>query len=71
MAADKPEKPETLVVLESFIGRVNDEERIFRAGENIRPTDPAVKKWPDKFGSAYFPHDPRVERATAAPGERR
>lgn len=62
--------PETLTVLESFIGKVGDEERFFLAGEIIRPNDPAVKKWPDKFGPARFFHD-RVEQATAAPGEKR
>jgi hypothetical protein len=61
---------ETLVVLEGFIGRIGNEDRFFRTGEIIRPTDPAVKKWPDKFGPARFFHD-RVEQATAAPGERR
>lgn len=69
MATDKP--ADTLVVLESFIGKVDGEERVFRAGENIRPTDAAVKKWPDKFGTAFYPHDPRMERATAGPGEKR
>jgi hypothetical protein len=68
--ATKAETAETLVVLESFIGRVGDEERIFREGEIIRPNDPAVKKWPDKFGAARFMHD-RVEHATAGPGEAR
>jgi len=62
---------ETLVALESFIGRVGDEERIFRAGDNVRSTDPAVKKWPDKFRAATYPNEPRVEQATAAPGESR
>lgn len=69
MAPDKT--ADTLVVLESFIGKVAGEERLFRAGENIRQSDPAVKKWPAKFGSAYYPHDPRIERATAGPGETR
>lgn len=69
--ATKAEPAESLVVLESFIGRIDGQERIFRAGENIRPTDPAVKKWPDKFGAAFYPHEPRIERATSAPGESR
>ncbi len=61
---------ETLIVLESFIGRVDKDERIFREGEPIRANDPAVKKWPDKFGQPRFLHD-NVEQATAAPGEKR
>lgn len=64
---------EALVVLESFIGKIKggDEDRFFRAGELIRPSDPAVKKWPHMFGNARFLHDPRIEQATAAPGEKR
>ena len=69
--ATKADTAESLVVLESFVGRIDGEERLFRAGENIRPTDPAVKKWPQFFGTATYPHDPRVERATAEPGEAR
>ena len=61
---------DTLTVLESFYGRVGTEERLFRQGELIRSNDPAVKKWPDKFGEARFLHD-KIEQATAAPGERR
>jgi hypothetical protein len=62
---------DALVVLESFIGRVGDEDRLFRAGEPIRRSDPAVKKWPDRFGPVLYAHEPRVEQATAAPGEKR
>lgn len=61
---------DALVVLESFIGRIGTEDRTFRQGELIRTSDPAVKKWPDKFGDARFLHD-KVEQATAAPGETR
>lgn len=62
---------DALVVLASFVGRVGNEDRFFREGDLIRPSDPAVKKWPDKFGSARFLHDPRIEQATAGPGEKR
>lgn len=68
--ATTTEKPDTLTVLESFVGKVDGEERIFRQGELVRPNDPAVKKWPHFFGEARFMHD-RVEQATSAPGERR
>lgn len=61
---------DTLTVLQSFAGKVGNEERIFREGENIRANDPAVKKWPHLFGEARFMHD-KVEQATAAPGEKR
>ena len=69
MAAAK-NTDEALVVLGSFVGRVGDEDRTFREGDLIRPTDPAVKKWPDLFGPARYTHD-KVEQATAAPGEKR
>jgi hypothetical protein len=63
---------EPLVTLESFIGIVSGDERFFRAGELVRSDDPAVKKWPARFGPARFVHDaPKVEQATAAPGEKR
>ena len=61
---------ETLVVLESFVGRVDNVERIFRQGELIRSNDPAVKKWPHLFGAVSLPHE-KIEQATAAPGEKR
>jgi hypothetical protein len=59
---------DTLVVLDSFVGNVGGADRLFRRGDLIRPDDPAVAKWPTKFGPARFMHD-RVEQATAAPGE--
>lgn len=62
---------DALVVLESFIGRLGDEDVMFRKGDLINPTNPAIKKWPDKFGAAEYRHEPRVEQATAAPGEKR
>ena len=64
---------ETLIVLQSFIGKVKDgdEDRVFREGENIRANDPAVKKWPAMFGEPRYMHDKPVEQATAAPGEKR
>ena len=63
---------QVLIVLESFVGKVGDEERIFREGELIHSNDAAVKKWPDKFGQPRFQHEQRaIEQATRAPGERR
>ena len=61
---------QTFVVLQSFVGRVGDEDRAFREGDLIRANDPAVKKWPHLFGPVRFTHD-RIEQATAAPGEKR
>lgn len=63
---------ETLVALDSFTGSVDGEVRVFRQGEPVRSTDPAVKKWPHLFGPQRIHNEPlRVEQATAAPGEKR
>lgn len=64
------EAADSLVVLESFVGLVGGEERMFRKGEHVRANDPAVKKWPAFFAPGNF-NEPRVEQATAAPGEKR
>lgn len=67
-----PDRPaETLVALDSFTGSVGGEVRVFRQGEPIRATDPAVRKWPHLFGPQHIRNQPLVEQATAAPGERR
>lgn len=66
-----PDKSETLVVLDSFTGNVGGEDRVFRQGEPIRASDPAVKKWPHLFGQQRVYNEPRIEQATAAPGEKR
>lgn len=62
---------DVLTVLGSFVGKIDGKERVFVAGEVIRANDPAVKKWPQFFGEHRFVHDPPVEQATAAPGEKR
>jgi len=71
--ATRSSSTELMVVLESFTGGADGgEARFFRAGELIRASDPAVKKWPGYFGPTSSPHDePAVEQATAAPGEKR
>lgn len=61
----------TLVALQSFVGKVDGQERVFREGDLVRKSDPAVKKWPDLFGQPRFHNEPRIEQATAAPGEKR
>jgi hypothetical protein len=60
-----------VVVLESFIGNINGEEKLFRQGDIISPDNPAIKKWPHFFGQARYRHEPPIEQATAAPGETR
>lgn len=70
MAASKTgdSTAELLMVLEAFVGNDGHAERFFRAGELIPADDPAVGKWPARFGPVRSPH---VEQTTAAPGERR
>jgi hypothetical protein len=60
---------ESLVALQSFIGRVGKVEMVFRNGEVIAADHPAVKKWPQFFGHIVQHHE--IEAATAAPGEKR
>lgn len=62
---------ESLIALESFVGLVGNEERMFRQGDLVRANDPAVKKWPHLFAPAKFHNEPKIEQATAAPGEKR
>jgi len=65
MADDK----DALMALEAFVGNDGKEERIFRQGDPVRPSDPAVKKWPHLFGPAKFYNGPRAEHAN--PGDKR
>lgn len=60
-----------LIALQSFVGHDGKEERIFREGEPVRANDPAVKKWPKLFGASRSYNLPKIEQATAAPGEKR
>lgn len=62
---------DTLIALQSFVGHDGKVERVFREGEPVRSNDPAVKKWPHLFGPARYANLPRIEQATAAPGEQR
>jgi hypothetical protein len=72
--AKAAEPPALLVVLTPF----NDAEgNPYRKGDVIEPDHWAVRKWPQFFGPFVFPHPvkrssaPRIEQATAAPGEKR
>ncbi len=60
------------VVRETFFGTLDGEEVAYYRGEAVDATDPALKKWPERFAPLTFPHRrPEVEQATAAPGEKR
>jgi hypothetical protein len=72
----KAEPATIYTVLDSFDGEVGGETIHCRRGMPFEADHPAVKKWPEKFGPFTFPYpvrraEPRIEEATAAPGEKR
>lgn len=76
--ADKPaERPASVrVALESFVGSVGTAVVRVHKGDLFWSDDPAVVKWPALFGEPVVKTSsgapsPRVEAATAAPGEKR
>jgi len=60
-----------VVALESFVGLVGSEDRFVREGDLVRASDPIVRKFPKFFAPAIATDEPRIEQATAAPGEKR
>jgi hypothetical protein len=71
------EPPAPFVVLDSFVGQLDGVDVTYFQGEPVHPDDPAVRRWPHLFGPLVYPHpvkrasEPRIEQATAAPGEKR
>lgn len=66
--------PQVMVALTSFVGAVGKVEVDVRAGHLYAADDPIVKKHPTLFGPVEVRRsvvEPRVEQATAAPGEKR
>lgn len=62
------------VALDSFEGGVNGSPILIVKGDLFASDDPAVLKWPNLFGPVPLRSTasrPRVEQATAAPGEQR
>lgn len=72
--AKAADAPTILVVKVAFNGERGE---TFHVGEAVEADHPYAKKWPEFFGPFVFPHpvrrtvEPRVEAATAAPGEKR
>ena len=63
-----------LVALVSFDGGLGDLVLRVHKGDLIEAGHPAVKKWPDLFGPVdvrFRAAEPRIEQATAAPGQKR
>ena len=69
----KAAEPASLLVVRTAFAA---EGELYREGEVIEADHWAVKKWPEFFCPLTFPHpvkraQPRIEQATAAPGEKR
>jgi hypothetical protein len=63
-----------MVALTSFVGAVGKAEITIRKGDLFASDDPIVRKHPKLFGPVEVRRTgpaPRVEQATAAPGEKR
>lgn len=59
-----------LIARESFVCELNGEPFDFKEGDLIEADHPIVRKFPDHFIAPRL-RFPRVEQATAAPGEKR
>lgn len=65
------------VVRSAFAVFVDGKPTVYSEGEIVEPGDPLLKEMPDKFIPLVYPHpvkraaSPRIEQATAAPGEKR
>lgn len=67
-------EPQVMVALASFVGAVGKDEVRVREGDLFASDDPIVRKHPALFGPVVVRRTgaaPRVEAATAAPGEKR
>ena len=69
-------KPSHYTVATSFLGALDGDAIEFHKGEVIEAEDPAYKLWPEKFEPLVVrdhlkTKGSKVEKATAAPGEKR
>jgi len=67
-------EPQIMVALASFVGGIGKAEISIREGDLFASSDPVVRKFPHLFGPVEVRVSvpgPRVEQATAAPGEER
>lgn len=73
MAGRAAAEPQVMVALTSFLGGIDGTLIDVRKGDIFRSDDPAVAKWPQLFGPVALRStgSPRIEQATAAPGEKR
>lgn len=74
MARTQGDQPPVVVALASFVGAVGATDISVRTGDLFGADDPIVKKFPTLFGPVKVRQSvptPRVETASAAPGEKR
>jgi hypothetical protein len=63
---------DVVVALASFVAAVNGADVVVNEGHVYRKNDPLVKKFPQFFAAQGVRESgPRIEAATAAPGEKR
>ena len=67
-------KDDIYMVKTTFVITLGDRDVEYHVGELVDGDDPAFKRVPEYFGLPEFKHrtaKPTVEKATAAPGEKR
>jgi hypothetical protein len=68
-------KDDIYQVTTTFVITLDDRDVEYHRGEIVDADDPAYKRVPEHFGPVEFPHRTAkpvvVEKATAAPGEKR
>lgn len=68
-------KDDIYMVTTTFVITIGDWDVEYHAGEIVDGDDPALKRVPEHFGPVEFKHhkadEKPVEKATAAPGEKR
>jgi hypothetical protein len=68
-------KDDIYQVTTTFVITLDGRDVEYHVGELVDADDPALKRVPEHFGAPEFKHRsksaPRVEKATAAPGEKR
>jgi hypothetical protein len=67
-------KDDIYQVTTTFVITLGDRDVEYHAGELVDADDPAYKRLPEHFGPIQFKHrtaEKPVEKATAAPGEKR
>jgi hypothetical protein len=65
-------KDDIYMVTTTFVITLGDRDVEYHVGELVDADDPALRRVPEHFGPPEFKHRmAKVEKATAAPGEKR